>query len=298
MMNRLRILIRAVVGFSRTETNAFLVLLPLLILIIFSQPIYRLVVQPPNPAQDTVKLNRVLATWQWNDASSTSEKESGVAETHKLFSFDPNTATEQQLIHLGFTKHLIKRMTNYRLKGGKFSVKPDLLKLYGMDSSLYHRLYTFIDLPIAKITKADKAVTHERRDHMADINLADTTQLKEVYGIGSKLSQRIINYREKLGGFVSMQQLKEVYGLDSSVVKKMIRKFRVDESFVPKQININSAEAAMIAQHPYFKKSVAKAIVTYRYQHGLFLNLDDLLKIQLITHTDLTAVKPYLTLNP
>ena len=48
-MQRLRIMIRALMGFSRTETNAFLVLLPLLFLIIFSQPIYNEFVQSSPP---------------------------------------------------------------------------------------------------------------------------------------------------------------------------------------------------------------------------------------------------------
>ncbi len=296
-MKRFRILIRAALGFSRTETNAFIVLLPLMIVLIFSQPLYRLVVQPETQLPDTLKLNALLATWQWKDSTAVHNKVQPAATTreHALFSFDPNRATDEQLLRLGFSKFQLDRLTNYRTKGGKFFLKADLLKLYGMDTSLYQRLYPYIDLPIAKNVAEAKPVLPSTQ---ADINQADTLQLKEVYGIGSKLASRIIRYREKLGGFVSMQQLREVYGLDSGVVKKMILKFKVANDFVPRQLKINHVEASELAQHPYMKMNMAKAIVAYRYQHGPFVQLSDLLKIQLVTPTELTRVKPYLTLNP
>lgn len=295
-MQRLRVMIRALMGFSRTETNAFLILLPLLFLIIFSQPIYNQFVHSSPPVADTVQLNRLLATWKDDPVLFSANSSEKVKPS--LFPFNPNTATEQQLKELGFTKFQITGLLKYRSKGGKFSVKSDLLKLYGMDSSFYQRLFPFIELPQTKQSPTEKSVRPERKELIADINTADTTQLKAVYGIGTKLAQRIINYREKLGGFVSIQQLKEVYGLDSTVVKKVIQKFRVEEGFVPRQVNVNTADAFALAKHPYLKKNVAQAIVTYRFQHGAFTSLDDLLKIQLITSDDLARLKPYLTLNP
>ncbi|MBI3220563.1 MAG: helix-hairpin-helix domain-containing protein [Bacteroidetes bacterium] len=269
-------------------------------LIIFSQPLYRKLVPLTIEAQDTVKLNRILATWKWNDSSPSAKTVENTIDTgsYALFSFDPNKATEQQLIQLGFTKFQMERLIKYRAKGGRFAVKSDLLKLYGMDSSFYHQLYAFIDLPKTKTKPNEKLVIPQHKEEVVDINKADTTQLKQVYGIGSKLAQRIINYREKLGGFVSMQQVKEVYGLDSAVVKKVIQKFRVEEGFLPRQINVNTADAFALAKHPYLKKNVAQAIATYRFQHGAFTHLDDLLKIQLVTPDDLARIKPYLTLNP
>jgi len=299
-MRRLRILIRAVIGFSRTETNAFLILLPLLVIIIFSQPMYRWAVPPTSDVPDTLKLNRILASWKVEDAIPSKNKttQSPSSNSNSLFAFDPNQVNEDQLKQLGFTKFQITGLLKYRAKGGRFYVKSDLLKLYGMDSSFYQRLFPFIELPQTKPSLTEKSIQHERSVLVADINTADTTQLKQVYGIGAKLAQRIINYREKLGGFVALQQLSEVYGLDSAVVKKAIQKFKVQEGFEPKQLNVNKADVSELAKHPYLKKNVATAIVAYRFQHGAFTSLDGLLKIQLVTPSDLTRLKPYLTLNP
>ena len=51
---------------------------------------------------------------------------------------------------------------------------------------------------------------------VVNLNAADTSQLKQLKGIGSKLSSRIIKYRNKLGGFHSIEQLQEVWGLQAN----------------------------------------------------------------------------------
>ena len=50
-----------------------------------------------------------------------------------------------------------------------------------------------------------------------DINTADTTAFIALPGIGSKLANRIIAFRTKLGGFSDVDQIREVYGLKDSV---------------------------------------------------------------------------------
>lgn len=46
-----------------------------------------------------------------------------------------------------------------------------------------------------------------------ELNSADTTELKRLKGIGSVLSARIVKYRDKIGGFQSVDQLRRIYGL-------------------------------------------------------------------------------------
>ena len=46
-----------------------------------------------------------------------------------------------------------------------------------------------------------------------EINSADTTELKRLRGIGSKLSARIVKYRSKIGKFETVNDLKKIYGL-------------------------------------------------------------------------------------
>jgi competence protein ComEA len=297
-MNRLKALIRSVFAFSRSETNGFLILLPLMALIIFSEPAYRywFVRQTKDFSRDSVRLDSLMATWRWEEKEDSTDKEI------RLFSFDPNKTSANDLEKNGFSSSLANRIVNYRNKGGKFSIKSDLLRVYGMDTLLYKRLYAFIDLPETKATKNNPVkeqsfIKSKTVNVKLDLNEADTAQLVKVYGIGKRLSERIIKYRNRLGGFVSMDQLKEVYGLDSTVIKDISTKFLVAENYQPVQLSINISSEKELGSHPYLSFKLAKAIVAYRFQHGNFAVLDDLTKVQLLSEKDFKRIKPYLTLE-
>ncbi len=292
--------IRAFFGLSRRETRGFLILLPLLVLSLFITPSYRWwkANQKRDFTKENQELDSLLAHWKWEGENDIVDE-----EEIQLFTFNPNTATKEDLATLGFPSNLVNRIDNYRSKNGRFIIKSDLMKLYGMDSSLYARLYPFIDLPVEKPTKILEPIPNEKKPLVTskekfDLNLADTTQLIHIYGIGSKLSQRIIKYRNSLGGFISMSQLQEVYGLDTTVVAELNKKAFVSPDFKLNQLAVNSASENELAAHPYISNKLAKAITAYRFQHGNFTSLEDLTKIALIDEAFYTKIKPYLTLNP
>ncbi|MBI1768358.1 MAG: helix-hairpin-helix domain-containing protein [Bacteroidetes bacterium] len=298
-MSRFKSWIRSFFGFSRTETNAFLILLPLMLVLIFSEPIYQywFVHQPHDYSAEKKQLDSLMTTWKWERDSVV--KESGTS-ARKLFSFDPNQSTTKEFMDLGFDKSLASRIVNYRTKGGKFLVKRDLMKIYEIDSSFYQKLRPFINLPdsISKRKSIQKVGVKERTFVAKfDLNKADSSQLIKIYGIGTKLSQRIIVYREKLGGYISDSQLKEVYGLDSTVVNELISKSFIGKDFQPRQINVNVATEKELGAHPYIKYKLAKAIVAYRMQHGLFASVDELNKITLIDGRTFSKMRPYIALQ-
>lgn len=95
-----------------------------------------------------------------------------------------------------------------------------------------------------------------------------------------------------------MSQLQEVYGLDSAVINELNQHTFISDNFNPIQISINSASEKELAAHPYITYALAKAIATYRFQHGRFSSVEELHKIALVDETFYTKIKPYLTLNP
>src|SRR5690349_15856737 len=142
--------------------------------------------------------------------------------------------------------------------------------MYGMDTTFYHQLYPYISLPdkpaqkLLAESKPAMPFDKARKEIVKfDINVADTAQLKKIYGIGEKRALRIVAYRDKLGGFVNMDQLAEVYTLDSVVIEKLSQASFVGDKFIPQKIHINTANDRELAAHPYLVKSVAKAIVAY-----------------------------------
>jgi DNA uptake protein ComE-like DNA-binding protein len=298
-MNAIRKWIRNVFGFSGREVNGFIILLPLMVILIMAQPLYRLWLtnRTPDFTQERRVLDSIVAQWEQPD---TLEHQNSASRA--LFYFDPNHASIQDLTALGFSEILSKRIANYRQKGGQFRVKSDLMKIYGLDSSLYLQLYTYITLPAKyeRSFKTNDSLEIKRGREVIisfDINTADTSQLKSVFGIGPALASRIIRFRDGLGGFIKKDQLNEVYGLDSTVVNELFQRAFIKNDFVPQKINMNVADEKEFAAHPYIRRGMAKAIVAYRFQHGHFTDVGDLRKLGLYKETEIEKLLPYLKVN-
>jgi competence ComEA-like helix-hairpin-helix protein len=290
-------LIKDFFGFPRSQVNGFLVLLTLLIVVIFSEPAWHWWVtqRDHDRSTDRATLDSLLALW---DAIDTIDIPAPVL---KPFYFDPNKSTEDQFVALGFSQRLASRIIRYREKGGKFRVKSDVLKIYGVDTAFYHQIHSFITLPqiVQRPPKIERKFTHKatvkprEMRPIFDLNKADTSALKAINGIGDKLSLRILKYRDILGGFVSMDQLKNVYGLDSLVMKRLIEASVIEDGFVPAKLDINHATENELSAHPYINR-MAKVIVSYRFQHGDFKTVEDIRKVIKVDEKNFQRLAPYL----
>ena len=222
----------------------------------------------------------------------------------EVFYFDPNTASENDWIKLGIRKRTAQTIQKYISKGGKFYKPQDLKKIYGLSESDANRL-----IPYVKISKEKKEYLsnqnnfHETKTfekkfvvQPVDINVGDTSAFIALPGIGSTLSKRIISFRNKLGGFYSVDQISQTYNLPDSTFQK-IKKYLVLNSKATKKININSATVDEMRAHPYINYSVANAIFQYRQQHGDFTSVDDLKKIMTINDEFLNKVSAYLSVE-
>lgn len=303
-VNSLKKTIRNFFGTTRAQTNGFVGLLFVIALAIFSQPLARWWVstRPQDFSKDAAILDSLARQWKMTGEkpSVETQPESEIA----YFDFDPNQATIDELKLLGFSEKLATQVINYRTKGGTFRIKPDLLKLYGMDSALYEKISPYIQLPdrfekrtFERKEFTDRTKTREKPPKF-NLNEADTLQLEKIYGIGPTLARRIVRYRERLGGFISQEQLLEVYGLDTVVVEKIQAASYLPDPPAVKKINLNTADEQRMAAHPYFGRKIARGIVTYRFQHGNFKSVDDLGKIPLIDKNNLGKLFPYVTVDP
>ncbi len=302
-MGFIRKWIRNFFGFSGAEINGFLILVPVMVLLIASEPLYRLWIVNRDPEVGNPKvLDSLVALW--NQKVIDSSVHVGIERkknASRLFSFDPNKISMEDLELLGFKKNLAKRITSYRQKGGQFRIKDDLKKIYGVDTALYRRLYSYILLPEKLENKFPKRDSQKSRRNdlfvTFDLNAADTAQLKKIYGIGPALALRILKFREGLGGFISTKQLNEVYGLDSLVVQRIEKVSFIVKDFVPKQFDMNTATEKELSSHPYIKRNIARAIVAFRFQHGLFQNVDELRSLEQLKPADVEKIIPYLTIS-
>jgi competence ComEA-like helix-hairpin-helix protein len=304
-MRRIKAWIRLVFGFSQTETNAFITLLPLMLIIIISEPVYQtyIVSSKPDNLRDRQTLDSLIAALHWDDTLKVKDfekKELFVKETIRLTKFDPNTATEQAFISLGISKRVASGIIKYRSKGGKFRIRKDFRKVYGLDSSLFTSLEPYIQLPENYARDSSTFVSRKpgnKVNPIFDLNLADTIQLASVYGIGPSTARRIVKYRAALGGFLDHEQLFEVWGIDSTVVRRLAEKSVIAAGFMPNRLAINQRTEEELGRHPYLRTKLARAIVNYRFQHGKFATVDDLKKIAVIDEKAFLRIKPYITLE-
>ncbi|MEO9020837.1 MAG: helix-hairpin-helix domain-containing protein [Ginsengibacter sp.] len=223
----------------------------------------------------------------------------------KLFYFDPNTASANDWIRLGVREKTANTIQNYISKGGKFYKPEDIKKIWGLSKSDAERLIPYISIKREERTYPQyeqknpvEKVNYTSRYPIAkvDINTADTTQYIALPGIGSRLANRIISFREKLGGFYSIDQIGETYLLPDSTFQK-IKPHLLLNSTTVKKININSSSVDEMKSHPYIRYNMANAIFQYRRQHGNFNSVEGIKKIMTVTDDFYEKVSPYLTAN-
>jgi DNA uptake protein ComE-like DNA-binding protein len=129
-----------------------------------------------------------------------------------------------------------------------------------------------------------------------DWNQATPEELKGIYGIGDKLSARIVKFRNRLGGFMVNEQLYDVYGLEEEVVLRILEEFRVKEQPAIERININTATRREMEQLIYINQNLAIQIVTYRDSVGIIQSFNEFLKIEDFPADKIDRIKLYLSL--
>ena len=88
------------------------------------------------------------------------------------------------------------------------------------------------------------------RSGLIELNGADSATLRSVVGIGEKSVMPIIRYRERLGGFYSVDQLAEVPQVTESNFERIVKQIYCD-SFKIRKIDINFAPPSAMKGHPY-----------------------------------------------
>jgi competence ComEA-like helix-hairpin-helix protein len=216
------------------------------------------------------------------------------------FGFDPNTVDEAGWHKLGLRDKTIHTIINYRSKGGQFRQPDDLKKIWGIHPEEAERLLPYIHIANAQVAYKKMGYTPYKpvviKAVIVDINTATLEELRIIPGTGNGLVFRILKYRERLGGFINIDQVKETYGMNDSSYALMLPYFKLDNPTLTK-ININTATDYELGGNPYIERSVAKAIVLYRQQHGNYQTIEGIKKIVFIKDALYQKIAPYLTVQ-
>lgn len=164
---------------------------------------------------------------------------------YESFRFDPNTATVDDLMRLGFSLKQAQSIDSYRQKGGRFRRPSDFAKSYVVEDSVFQRLEPYIDIPLL------------------DINTADSAAFETLPGIGGFFASRMVSYREDLGGYSYPEQLMDIWHFDQ---KKFdgLKDLVVVGPEGRKEFALWTLGEKELSRHPYIDSHAAHAIVIFR----------------------------------
>jgi DNA uptake protein ComE-like DNA-binding protein len=201
----------------------------------------------------------------------------------KIYPFNPNFITDYKGSKLGMSIEEIDRLLNFRKTNQYVNSASEFQKVTQVSDSLLNAISPYFKFPDwVNKGKTNNFKPFEKKTEKIvrlDINLATKEDLMKIYGIGPALSDRILKQKELFGGFVSMKQMEDVWGLSPEVIENLNKYFIVATLPKIKMIDINNASIKELLLFPYFKYSLAKAIVTYRSMNG-DLKIEDLSKIK------------------
>ena len=205
----------------------------------------------------------------------------------KITPFNPNFISDYKGYLLGMSVTEIDRLHKFR-ESNKFvnsakefqqvtQVSDSLLKIlspnFKFPDWVTNKKSYQSNTPHKFYNKSDKHIVQK------DINSASKEELMEVYGIGDKISDIILQEKEKFGAFATIDQLEYVWGVSPEALNDVKKRFYVKSDVLIKKVNINNLSTKELAKFPYFKYALAKEIVTYRSMNGDFKNVEELLKI-------------------
>ncbi len=222
------------------------------------------------------------------------------------FPFDPNHDDSLTLAALGLKRWQVSNILKYRRKGGVWRSPEHFAKLYGLSQRDYELLRPYIriapedrggrrmesDWP-AGVPRGERPVFEQieklKKGEQLPLNEADSTALKRIPGIGSYYARKIVNYRDRMGGFVSVSQIDEIEGLPPG----MSQWFRLEGKPEVRRIRINHATFKKLVRHPYLSYEQTKDIVNHIRHYGPLRSWQDLSLYKEFAPSDFHRLAPY-----
>lgn len=270
--------LRKFLTFNKGERIAIIALMTAILLLVLACLFHK-----PQVPKDEAALHNLDSLLALRQAALDAQKGN---DSLTLFAFNPNTMTEEEGRRLGLTESQIRNILNYRNKGGQFRIQSDLARLYTIGEEDYLRLEPYIDLP----KQRQEAWTHStskkgnaypdryeeprpapREIPHVELNTVDSATLVELPQIGPYIAMRILEYRERLGGYADLEQLREVRGVDSTRFDIITPYMNIGDQS-PRKIDVNRDDFRTLVRHPYLNYEQVKRIFNQREKRGMIKN--------------------------
>ncbi|VAV83158.1 Glutamate synthase [NADPH] large chain [hydrothermal vent metagenome] len=222
----------------------------------------------------------------------------------RIYPFNPNYITDYRGYTLGMTNEEIDRLLQFRKQNKWINSVKQFQEVTKVSDSLlsaispYFKFPDWVTNPKPKRSFVNYSNVKKTYKQKLDLNTATIQQLRKINGIGEKLSQRIIKYRNKFdGGFIDNVQLQDVYGLSPEVIVRINNEFTVK---TPRQIiklNLNSATIEELVTIQHIDYELAYEIIEQRTLREGYKSFEELTKVKDFPVDKIEIIKLYLTLN-
>jgi DNA uptake protein ComE-like DNA-binding protein len=213
--------------------------------------------------------------------------------------FNPNFITDYKGYLLGMSVAEIDRLRAFRESGKFVNSANEFQQVTKINDSLLAVLQPYFKFPDFVKSQAKSQTNFDEPTFIekGDLNEITVSELIEINGIGAKLAERIIAYKDLLKGFYFDDQLYEVYYLKKEVAEEVLKRYTVKTKPDIEKLNINEASFKEILGLPYIDYSLTKRIFQHRDRFLRFENLEELQKIDSFPLDKYDRIALYLEAN-
>ncbi|MEN0057157.1 MAG: hypothetical protein AAGC65_25995, partial [Mucilaginibacter sp.] len=166
--------IKNYLSITKKEWNGMVVMITLIAVVLLAPYIYK-----ANRKDNTINFkafDKAVADADKTGDSIGNENALAVNTRTKpatLFKFNPNNLPVESWMKLGLTEHQAQVIKHYEEKGGRFTTKGDVQKMYSISPVIYKQFESYIDLPDGAAYHINKIKPGET----VEINSADSARL-------------------------------------------------------------------------------------------------------------------------
>ena len=211
-------------------------------------------------------------------------------DTTAMRHFDPNTATFDELLELGLSKHEAVSLLKYRAAGKVFRIPEDLALCYGISDSLYRQLAPWVRIgrkyAIApEEYRTGRILPEPLEPRPFRIDTVSVRYLRAIGALSKRQAEAFIRWRD-LSGIYDMEELRDCYVVSDSVAAALEPYVIFPERKphpIEERVELNTADSAALRSISGIGPKTVGAILSYRERLGGFLRAEQLAEVPGVT---------------